>query len=171
MIIRKLTPADYHGMLVLYRELDQFHVDARPDFFVRQEDVFPQEAFEANMINPECLMLGAFDEPDNMIGLVRATLWKESGMVKTVKVVCLDDVYVVPEYRRDGIATKLFEAVEQWAREQGAARCNCPVSRHGHDTAAVCLREEIIIRILRGAAQVRRKDELHSRDQTRRWNP
>ena len=122
MIIRKLTPADYHGMLVLYRELDQFHVDARPDFFVRQEDVFPQEAFEANMINPECLMLGAFDEPDNMIGLVRATLWKESGMVKTVKVVCLDDVYVVPEYRRDGIATKLFEAVEQWAREQGAAR-------------------------------------------------
>lgn len=32
MIIRKLTPADYHGMLVLYRELDQFHVDARPDF-------------------------------------------------------------------------------------------------------------------------------------------
>ena len=80
MIIRKLTPADYHGMLVLYRELDQFHVDARPDFFVRQEDVFPQEAFEANMINPECLMLGAFDEPDNMIGLVRATLWKESGM-------------------------------------------------------------------------------------------
>ena len=66
--------------------------------------------------------LGAFDEPDNMIGLVRATLWKESGMVKTVKVVCLDDVYVVPEYRRDGIATKLFEAVEQWAREQGAAR-------------------------------------------------
>ena len=38
-------------------------------------------------------------------------------------------------------------------------------------TAAVCLREEIIIRILRGAAQVRRKDELHSRDQTRRWNP
>ena len=122
MIIRKLTPADYHGMLVLYRELDQFHVDARTDFFVRQEDVFPQEAFEANMINPECLMLGAFDEPDNMIGLVRATLWKESGMVKTVKVVCLDDVYVVPEYRRDGIATKLFEAVEQWAREQGAAR-------------------------------------------------
>ena len=105
MIIRKLTPADYHGMLVLYRELDQFHVDARPDFFVRQEDVFPQEAFEANMINPECLMLGAFDEPDNMVGLVRATLWKESGMVKTVKVVCLDDVYVVPEYRRDGIAT------------------------------------------------------------------
>lgn len=83
-------------MLVLYRELDQFHVDARPDFFVRQEDVFPQEAFEANMINPECLMLGAFDEPDNMIGLVRATLWKESGMVKTVKVVCLDDIYVVP---------------------------------------------------------------------------
>ena len=107
MIIRKLTPADYHGMLVLYRELDQFHVDARPDFFVRQEDVFPQEAFEANMINPECLMLGAFDEPDNMIGLVRATLWKESGMVKTVKVVCLDDIYVVPEYRRDGIATQL----------------------------------------------------------------
>lgn len=33
-MITESDPADYHGMLVLYRELDQFHVDARPDFFV-----------------------------------------------------------------------------------------------------------------------------------------
>lgn len=43
-------------------------------------------------------------------------------MVKTIKTVCLDNIFVVPQYRRSGIGAKLFDAVEQWAREQGAAR-------------------------------------------------
>lgn len=66
--------------------------------------------------------MGAFDKQKTMIGFVRATLWNESGMVKNLKTVCLDNIYVVSECRRGGVGAKLFGAVEQWAREHGAVR-------------------------------------------------
>lgn len=122
MKLRKLEESDYSAMLVLYKELDELHVQARPDYFVHRDEVYPREHFSAAVSDPECLLMGAFDEQENLVGTVRATLWNESGMVKSLKTVCLDDIYVVPAYRRSGIATKLFMAVEQWVREQGAIR-------------------------------------------------
>lgn len=122
MKIRKLEVGDYASMLALYQELDEFHAQARPDCFVHRDDVFPREAFEANLVNPVCLMLGAFDETEEMVGVVRATLWNESGMVKNLKTVCLDDIFVAVSHRRRGMATMLFEEVERWAQAQGAVR-------------------------------------------------
>lgn len=109
-------------MLVLYKALDEFHVEARPDYFVHRDEVYPREHYNAAIVDPECLLMGAFDSDEKIVGIVRATLWQESGMVKTIKTVCLDNIFVVPQYRRSGIGAKLFDAVEQWAREQGAAR-------------------------------------------------
>lgn len=122
MELRKLTSADYEEMLALYKALDEFHVEARPDCCVLRDDVYPREHYEANLTNPISFQMGAFDEANRMVGLVDATLWHESVMVKGVKTVCLDNIYVLPECRRRGIAAKLFNAVEQWAGEQGAVR-------------------------------------------------
>ena len=122
MELRKLTASDYDEMLVLYKALDELHVEARPDYFVHRDDVFPREHYDAAVIDSECLWIGAFDHQKQMVGFARATLWNESGMVKTVKTVCLDDIYVLPEYRRDGVGANLFRAVEEWAKEQGAVR-------------------------------------------------
>lgn len=57
-----------------------------------------------------------------MIGFVEATLWNECGMRNDLKRVCLDNIYVLPEYRRRGIAAKLYNAVENWSRKRGAVR-------------------------------------------------
>lgn len=122
MIIRKLELADYPTMLVLYKALDELHVEARPDYFVHREEVYPQEHYSAAISDPECLLMGAFDSTGNMVAFVRATLWNESGMVKTLRTVCLDNIYVLPSHRRNGIAAKLFSEVESWAKEMGAAR-------------------------------------------------
>ena len=43
-------------------------------------------------------------------------------MVKGLRNVCLDNIYVLPAYRRRGIAARLFAMVEDWARERGAVR-------------------------------------------------
>ena len=137
MTIRNLTETDYPQMLELFRALDQLHVDARPDFFIHREDVYPQEHYNAAVSDPECLLLGAFDAQEKMLGVVRATLWSESGMVKGLKTVCLDNIYVVPEQRRSGIASKLFEKTEQWAREQGAVRLNLQVWDFNKDALAL----------------------------------
>lgn len=122
MILRKLNKADYPELLQLCRALDEHHVEARPDWFVLRDDVFPREHYDRWMDDPEGFFMGAFDGNGTMTGYVRATLWQESGMVKGLKNVCLDDIYVLPEYRRRGIARRLCEAVENWAREMGALR-------------------------------------------------
>ena len=123
MEIRKLIESDYDMVAELYKELDEMHVQARPDYFVHreQDEIYPKDAFVHNLAYPGGLELGAFDD-ELLVGVVGATLWAESGMVKAMKTVCLDNIYVLPAYRRKGVATKLFAEVEQWAKEQGAVR-------------------------------------------------
>ena len=123
MEIRKLTEFDYDMVIELYKELDEMHVQARPDYFVHRDKdkIYPKDAFIHNLAYPGGLELGAF-ENEQLIGIVSATLWEESGMVKNVKTVCLDNIYILPTYRRKGVATRLFAEVELWAKEQGAIR-------------------------------------------------
>ena len=123
MEIRKLTESDYEQVLELYMALDELHAKARPDCCVLREgeETYPREAYAQNLADPEVLQLGTFDG-ERLVGVVRATLWNESGMVKGLKNVCLDNIYVMPAYRRRLIAAKLFAEVEDWAKEQGAVR-------------------------------------------------
>ena len=123
MEIRKLVASDYDVVVELYKELDEMHVLARPDYFVHRDKdkVYPKDAFLQNLSDPDVLQMGVFDN-EQLVGVVRATLWEESGMVKDVKTVCLDNIYVLPSHRRSGVATKLFAEVELWAKEKGAVR-------------------------------------------------
>jgi GNAT superfamily N-acetyltransferase len=123
MEIRKLIESDYDTVVELYKELDEIHVQARPDYFVQRDkdNIYPKDAFLQNLAHPDVLQLGVFED-GQLVGVVRATLWEESGMVKDVKTVCLDNIYVLPSRRRNGIATRLFAEVELWAKEQGAIR-------------------------------------------------
>ena len=123
MEIRKLAGSDYDKVVKLYQELDELYVQARPGFFVSRDkdEVYPKDAFIQNLANPDVMQLGVFDD-EQIVSVVRATLWKESGMVKDIRTVCLDDIFVLPAYRRRGIAAKLFTEVETWAKEQGAVR-------------------------------------------------
>ena len=137
MELRKLTSADYEEMLALYQALDEFHAKARRDCCVLRDDVYPREHYEANLTNPISFQIGAFHEQGQMIGLVEATLWHESVMVKGVKTVCLDNIFVLPECRRSGVGKKLFGAVEQWAREQGAVRLDLHTWEFNKDAIAL----------------------------------
>ena len=93
MEIRKLAESDYDKVIKLYQELDELHVQARPDFFVSRDkdEVYPKDAFIQNLANPDVMQLGVFDD-EKIVSVVRATLWKESGMVKDIRTVCLYDI-------------------------------------------------------------------------------
>ncbi len=124
MLIRKLTEEDYDFAIELFFALDKLHISARPDWFQerQREEIFPKVHFSASVIDPECLFLGAFDGNGTMAGLARATLWQDSGMIKGLKNVCLDNIYVLPDFRSQGVASRLYQMVEQWARGLGAQR-------------------------------------------------
>jgi len=123
MEIRKLTVGDHAEVEELFYQLDEFHVQNRPDCFVHKDKskTYPIEVFTHNLAYPGDLELGAF-ENGIMVGFVRATLWEESFEVKGTKTVVLDNIYVLADYRRKGIAAKLFSEVENWAKDQGAVR-------------------------------------------------
>ena len=123
MQIRALVEDDYDQLVELYKLLDDLHVHALPDHFIHREkeQVYPLDAFIHNLNYPGCVEFGAF-EGSRLVGFASATLWENSGMVKGLKWVCLDNIFVLPAYRRRGIAAKLFAEVESWAREHSAAR-------------------------------------------------
>ncbi len=123
MEIRKLTETDYEQFIRLYLALDELHVQARPDYFVHRsgDEACPRDAYLESLTDPAGLELGVF-AGEELVGFALATLSDESGMVKGLKNVCLDAIYVLPAHRRKGIGAKLFARVETWAREQGAAR-------------------------------------------------
>ena len=123
MTIRNLVASDYEQVIELYKKLDELHTQARPDFFLHRDatQVYPKDDYIHNLGYPGGLELGAFDG-EQLLGIVRATLWEESGMVKGIRTVCLDNIYVLPSHRRHGIAKQLFREVESWAKNQGAVR-------------------------------------------------
>lgn len=136
MMLRRLKREDYPLALSLFEKLDELHILARPDCFAVRDDVFPKQAYDAWMDDPDGFFMGAFDG-EIMAGLVRATLWHESGMIKNVNTVCLDDIYVLPGYRRHGLAAKFFAAVESWARENAAVRLELHVWDFNHDALSL----------------------------------
>lgn len=136
MTIRNLTDADYTAVLKLYEELDRIHYEARPDYFGKRECSYPKDAYDEVLADAETLMLGAF-EGEKILGTVRATLWNKSGMIEGIKNVCLDNIYILPEARRKGIAKALFATVEDWSRQQGAVRLDLHVWDFNKDALAL----------------------------------
>lgn len=126
MTIRNLTDADYTDALTLYEELDRIHYETRPDYFGKRECAYPKDAYDECLADADTLMLGAFED-GKLLGIVRATLWNKSGMIEGIKTVCLDNIYILPEARRKGIAKAMFTTVETWAKEQGAVRLDLHV--------------------------------------------
>ena len=52
-----------------------------------------RQIYDIIISSKNCLSLGAFDG-DTMIGFAEATLWDDSGMVKAINTVCLDNIFV-----------------------------------------------------------------------------
>lgn len=57
--IRKLVESDYDQVIEIYTQLDEFHVQARPDCFVHREKdkIYPKDAFIHNLSYPGGLEL------------------------------------------------------------------------------------------------------------------
>ena len=136
MTIRNLTDADYPAVLELYTALDRIHYETRPDYFGKRDISFPEDAYTETLSAPECLMIGAF-EGDRLQGIAGATLRNKSGMIEGIKTVCQDNIYVLPEARRKGVAKALFAAAEDWAKARGAVRLDLHVWGFNQDAIAL----------------------------------
>lgn len=72
--------------------------------------------------NPDrCFVLVA-EVDGKFAGFQRADIQEIPAFFKYNKILFLDDAYVLPEFRRRGIATKLIEEAEKLAKEKGIHR-------------------------------------------------
>lgn len=65
-----------------------------------------------------CLQLLAYTDSQQAIAMLEASIrYEYVNGTQTSPVAFLEGIYVLPEYRRSGIATQLVQHVEEWAKQ------------------------------------------------------
>ena len=131
MEIRDIESKDYPEIDRLMKELHELHVKGRPDLYTELEHPYSREEFEKIVSDPEIIAILA-EEKSVVIGLCIGTLRKKSGMVE-MKTMYIEDLIVDRNFRGKGIASQLYEEMEERGRNTGAKRLDLMVWEFNND--------------------------------------
>ena len=131
MEIRDMESKDYPEIDRLMKELHELHVKGRPDLYTELEHPYSREEIEKIVSDPEIIAILA-EEKSVVIGLCIGTLRKKSGMVET-KTMYIEDLIVDRNFRGKGIASQLYEEMEERGRNTGAKRLDLMVWEFNSD--------------------------------------
>ncbi len=131
MEIRDMESKDYPEIDRLMKELHELHVKGRPDLYTELEHPYSREEFEKIVSDPEIIAILA-EEKSVVIGLCIGTLRKKSGMVE-MKTMYIEDLIVDRNFRGKGIASQLYEEMEERGRNTGAKRLDLMVWEFNND--------------------------------------
>lgn len=127
VMIRALQKDDYPFIDLCMQELHALHANERPDLYAPLEHPYSEQDFLSIVENKKHLTVAVVDEANSMIGFGIATLKEKSGMIPNLKTAYIDDIFVRQEYRRKGLAKKIFAELECRAKEHGASRIDLMV--------------------------------------------
>ena len=135
LAIRPARPEDYEALCALFDELDEFHRQARPDFF-RPFDGPPRtrDVVERWCGGPGSTVLVA-DADGEVIGLAVLLRRTPSGFAGAVprEVIELDNLVVRGDWRSRRVGRHLLDAVLDWSRGQGASHVEVAVHAFNRD--------------------------------------
>lgn len=131
MEIRDMESKDHPEIDRLMKELHELHVKGRPDLYTELEHPYSREEFEKIVSDPEIIAILA-EEKSVVIGLCIGTLRKKSGMVE-MKTMYIEDLIVDRNFRGKGIASQLYEEMEERGRNTGAKRLDLMVWEFNSD--------------------------------------
>ena len=131
MEIRDMESKDYPEIDRLMKELHELHVKGSPDLYTELEHPYSREEFEKIVSDPEIIAILA-EEKSVVIGLCIGTLRKKSGMVE-MKTMYIEDLIVDRNFRGKGIASQLYEEMEERGRNTGAKRLDLMVWEFNSD--------------------------------------
>lgn len=120
-MIRNLTSNDYEAVINIISELHKMHVENRPDFYLENECLITLKEYKSLLKKKEKISI-AFVVNNKIAGICLATIKN-----RIEKSIYIYDIFVLSEYRRQGIATKLFEQIKEISKDIGAKRIDLTV--------------------------------------------
>jgi len=121
-VIRRASPADYEATCALFDELDALHREQLPWLFrAPAERPRSQDYFDELLSSDRTSILLA--AASSIVGLATVRLQSAPDFAVFVpqRWGVIDDIMVLPSWRRRGIGARLARAAENWASDGGAA--------------------------------------------------
>ena len=120
-MIRELTIGDFDKVEQMMAELHKIHVENRGAFYTENQHPIAKKKYKAMLKDKNKIAL-AFAENEEIVGIVIATVKDH-----TVRSIYIDAIFVLEQFRRQGIATQLYRQIEVIASEIGAERMDLVV--------------------------------------------
>lgn len=129
--IRHVVPSDipalYQALVSMAKELNLFHR------FNLTEVELSRLLFKEKIADAIILV----DENDNLTGLAMYSITNRDFALFNRPGIYLHDLYVLPNYRKLGIATKLINQLKNIAKDQNLGRIDFVVGKHNANALSV----------------------------------
>lgn len=124
--IRNAKWQDYKSLCEIFSQANAEHCQMRPDLYRKVEITIPQSKYRLGIVlrdlfgyQPISLQVAECER--RIVGGIFIQSLARSNLSWSAfeKEAYLDNVVVIPNYRRQGIATALLKAAKDWSRETG----------------------------------------------------
>lgn len=121
MTIRHATNGDWAVVSGLMQQQNSFHVDLVPHIIKRVGIAGTDDWCRAQLADPDVTIFLADDDAGEAFGLalIRIKRYAESQVSHAVDLAYIEELFVVPAARRQGIASELISAVKDLAKSKG----------------------------------------------------
>ncbi|CEG27069.1 GNAT family N-acetyltransferase [Bacillus sp. B-jedd] len=122
MHIKMATLEDYEALLPIHKEIHEYHLEARPDIYRSADNTFIWDYFKGIIENENARIFYI----KNDIEVIAFTICRKQSSSDRVTVAPREYMYVEEfgvkkEFRKQGLATMLFEKVVDFAKEKGVS--------------------------------------------------
>ena len=121
-MIRRAENRDIPDLMKLLVQVDMVHHNGRPDLFKGPATKYSEEQLAEIIINDKTPVFVCTDETDaHVLGHAFCMEQQHTGdrVLTDIKTLYIDDICVDEAARRQGVASRLYAAVLQYARETG----------------------------------------------------
>lgn len=121
MGIRRAKVSDYDGVMKLLTQVNNLHVEMRPDIFVANAVKYDEKRFAEMVKDDDAPIFVAVDDTDKVLGHLFCIVrdYKKMPVFKDFKSFFIDDLCVDESTRGMGIGKALYEFALDYARKLG----------------------------------------------------
>lgn len=135
MDIRLAKDCDIDGILKLLVQVNNVHANIRPDMFIMDKTKYNRAELAELLCDKSRPVFVCVDEAGSVMGYGFCVLSQMSGEnLVPYKTIYIDDICVDEACRRQGVATKVYDAIMEYAKECGCYNVTLNVWR-GNDGA------------------------------------